>query len=60
MIEDEVIEYELKIPNKEVKISLSKYIISKYINDDYPNEKTKLLKKALREADLDFLCTLSQ
>ncbi|MCL0028175.1 ATP-binding protein [Peptococcaceae bacterium] len=53
VIEDEVIEYELKIPNKEVKISLSKYIISKYINDDYPNEKTKLLKKALREADLE-------
>ena len=49
--EDEITEYELTIPNKEVKISLSKYIINKYLNDDYPDEKIKPIRKALKKAD---------
>jgi len=53
--EDEITEYELTIPNKEVKISLSKYIINKYLNDDYPDEKIKPIRKALKKADLEAL-----
>ncbi|WP_198304374.1 ATP-binding protein [Arcobacter vandammei] len=49
--EDEDIIYTLKIPNKEVKMSLNKYIIVYLYKDDTLNAKP--LSKALREKNLD-------
>ncbi len=51
-IEDDEIEYNLVIPNKEVKISLNKYIIQQIYND-YEVEKRKNLRKSLRFADME-------
>jgi len=49
--EDEDILYTLEIPNKEVKISLNKYIITYLFKND--TSKAKLLSKALRNNDLE-------
>jgi len=51
--EDEDILYTLKIPNKEVRISLSRYIIRTLYEDTTLQRKT--ITKALRKADMQDL-----
>jgi hypothetical protein len=45
------IEYFLKIPNKEVKLSLSQYIVSRFFNDKLPAKKD--LYQALKNKQLE-------
>ncbi len=49
---DDTIKYRLKVPNKEVQISLNKLIIE-YLTDNVDDEKRKSLFFSLKDADLD-------
>jgi hypothetical protein len=49
--EDDEIEYKLKLPNKEVKISLNRYIIDYFFRTE--STRAKLIRKALKTANLE-------
>jgi hypothetical protein len=50
--DDDLMEYRLKLPNKEVKISFNKYIIEHLFDQTTPNPAIKAIRRALKEADL--------
>jgi hypothetical protein len=49
--EDDEIEYKLKLPNKEVKISLNRYIIDYFFRTE--STRAKLIRKTLKTANLE-------
>jgi Holliday junction resolvase-like predicted endonuclease len=51
--EDDIIEYKLKLPNREVKISLNNYIIKTLTNNTNPNKNKREISKALKNGDLE-------
>jgi len=56
MLQDEDgIEYRLKIPNKEVQISLNNFILEYLYNQDHIRNVKKSIREALKSANLDAL-----
>ena len=51
--EDDLIEYRLRLPNKEVKISLSDYIINYFYGDKNPINTRRPIRQALQQSDLE-------
>jgi hypothetical protein len=53
IIDDDYIEYKLKIPNMEIKKSLNEYIIMQLTNNNNPSQEAREIKKALLRKDLE-------
>jgi hypothetical protein len=49
----ETIEYGLKLPNKEVKISFNNFILNNLFNQDHANQDKKNIIKSLKNANLE-------
>ncbi|WOE70009.1 AAA family ATPase [Hydrogenimonas thermophila] len=51
--EEESIEYKLKLPNREVKVSFNDYIINYLLKDTNPIQKRRPIRRALKNGNLE-------
>ena len=51
--EEDIIEYKLKLPNQEVRLSLNDYIIATLFETTYPNDYKRSLRASLKQSKLE-------